>query len=59
MNFIFCNLKIPKKHEFHFFAILKTSKNMNFIFSKLKNLKKNEFHFLQALSFEFASFRKF
>ena len=59
MNFIFCKLKNLKKHEFHFFASLKTSKNMNFIFCKLKNLKKHEFHFLQAFSLSFTSFCSF
>ena len=44
----FAKLKSLKKHEFHFFARLNTSKNMNFIFCKLKNLRKHAFHFLQA-----------
>ena len=34
--FFFASLQKPQKHEFHFFASLKTSKNMNY------------FHFLQA-----------
>ena len=41
-------LKILKKHAFHFLQAKKPQKTLISFFASLKNLKKHEFHFLQA-----------
>ena len=48
MNFIFCKLQKPQKHESHFLQDKKTQKTCILCFASLQNLKKHVFHFLQA-----------
>ena len=49
VNFIFCKLRKPQKHQFLFLQALKTSKNMNFIFCKLKKPQKTWISFFASL----------